>query len=184
MSDKDWQAYDDSGDIKEHQGYVPAWFSALFYGTIIIGIIYGVYYHFIADWSQAKEYTQEVAAYMKDHPQKPKAVAALKEDGSNPYRGNAEAIAAGQKTYLGICSACHRADGTGLVGPNLVDNKWLHGNTDKAVYNVVMNGISAEQVKQKPPKGPMLPHKDSLGSQKILEVVAYLASKNKSLKAK
>lgn len=181
-SNKDWQnAYDDTEEITENTGKIPVWFSVLFSATIAIAFVYGFFYHLIYDWSQAKEYAQEVAYYKQEHPQ---IHVALKKDGTNPYRGDAAAITAGEKTFTTICGACHRQDGTGLIGPNIVDNKWLHGNTDAAVFSQIMDGITLEQVKQKPPKGPMPGHKNSLGAKKVLEVMAYLAEKNKSLKAK
>ena len=119
--------------------------------------------------------------YQKAHPEK---LVALNDDGTNPYRTDAAAIERGKKTFEGICAACHKVDMTGLVGPNLTDATWLHGSTDKELYAIVMNGVPQDKLKQNPPKGPMPAHKNSLGSAKVLEVLAYVASKNPTLKAK
>ena len=51
------------------------------------------------------------------------------------------------------------------------------------MFTTIMEGIPMEKLKQNPPKGPMLPHKDSLGPKKILEVMAWLASKNATITA-
>ena len=186
MSDKkEFNAYDDSADIKENRGYVPLWFSVLFYGSIIIGTVYGLSYHFIYDWSQKKEYAAEVESYQKEKPAEATALAVeLSVDGTNPLRGDKVAIAEGEKTFKNACAACHGMTATGVVGPNLVDKDWLHGNTDKALYTVIMEGVTAENAKQKPYKGPMLAHKASLGAKKVLEVMAWLAEINPSFKAK
>ena len=36
-------------------------------------------------------------------------------------------LAQGQQTFSTLCAPCHRADGGGLVGPNLTDDYWIHG---------------------------------------------------------
>ncbi len=170
---------DDEYEINENRGWLPGWWQLILYGTIVFSIVFSIYMHGIAGWSQEKQYAEEVALYQKLHPE---VVVKLNDDGSNPLRGNPDAIASGEKIFQANCAVCHKADMTGLVGPNLVDKQWLHGDTDVVVYNLIMEGISAEQLKQNPPKGPMPAHKNSLGSKKVLEVMAYLASKNDSLK--
>ncbi|RME90653.1 MAG: cytochrome C [Candidatus Hydrogenedentota bacterium] len=182
MSKEDWDKYDDSSEIKENQGYIPKWFSILFGGTIVFGIVYSIWLY-ASGWTQEKQYREQVKAAQINEPQKT-TVVGLTEDGVNPFRGDKEAIAKGQQTFATICAACHKADATGLVGPNLVDNKWLHGNTDKEIFHVIMEGVPADKALQKPPKGPMPPHKASLGAKKVLQVMAWLADKNPSLKPK
>lgn len=169
---------DDDYEIQENRGWLPGWWMLILYGTIIFSIVYGIYMHGIAGWSQEQQYQKEVALYKKLHPE---VAAKLNDDGSNPFRGDAKAIQEGEKHYNTYCAACHNKDMSGIVGPNLKDDKWLHGNTDEEIFNLIMNGISAENLKQNPPKGPMPAHKDSLGAKKVLEVMAYIASKNPTL---
>lgn len=181
MSKNDWKnGYDDSEEIKEKTGYIPAWFSILFGGTVVFGIIYAIVLHG-GGWTQEKQYQDEVKMAEKNQPV---VTIGLSKEGVNPLRGKADAIEAGHKTYLATCAACHKPDATGLVGPNLKDAKWLHGGTDKEVYHVIMEGVSMEKALQKPPKGPMPPHKAQLGAKKVLEVMAWLAKINPNLKEK
>jgi cytochrome c oxidase cbb3-type subunit 3 len=180
MSNKnDWDSYDDSEDIVENEGGVPKWFNILFAITVVIAVGYAFAYHFIFDWSQSKEYAQDVKFQKAVRPVK---TVKLTAEGKNPLRGNAEAITKGEKLFKSRCGVCHKADGTGLIGPNIVDSKWLHGNTDEDLYTLVMEGITIKQVKQNPPKGPMPPHKASVGSTGVLQILAYLAKINKSIK--
>ena len=184
MSDKkerDEKLYvEDEGEVVEERGWLPMWWTALFIGSVIWAIYYVIDTHFISDWSQAKQYQEEVALAKKANPEA--AVKASLVDGVNPFRGKQDAIAKGKKHFESICAACHKADMTGLIGPSLVDDKWLHGSTDKEVFDVIMNGVDVSKAKLG--KGPMPPHKNSLGAKKVLEVMAYIASKNPSLKAK
>lgn len=175
------EEYQDSEEISEGRGWLPAWWVWMMYGGFVFALVYSVYMHGIAGWSQEKQYKEEIVAYEKAHPE---VSVSLTEEGVNPYRDDAAAIERGEKTFQGFCAVCHKADGTGLVGPNIVDGTWLHGNTDQVVFGLVMEGIPADQLKQNPPKGPMPAHKNSLGPKKVLEVLAYLASINPNLKPK
>jgi len=106
----------------------------------------------------------------------------LDENGKNPLRGNKAAIEAGEKHFRTLCANCHGADAKGMIGPNLTDDQWLHTDNDKGVYDLISKGIGADQMKQNPPKGPMPQFKNTLGERRILEVMAWLADKNSSLK--
>ena len=46
--------------------------------------------------------------------------------------------------FVAVCAACHKADGTGLVGPNLMDPEWLHGASDAEVFENIMKGIGPD----------------------------------------
>lgn len=173
--------HDDDYEIKEERGWLPQWWMILFYGTVAFSLVFAVYLHGVAGWSQEKQYADEVMAHEKRFPQ---VVAELTKDGVNPFRGDAAAIASGEREFMGLCATCHKADMTGLIGPSLVDREWLHGSTDREVFAVIMDGIPAEKLRQKPPKGVMPDNKNNLGAKKVLEVMAFLASKNQSLKAK
>ena len=55
------------------------------------------------------------------------AVKSFYETGKNPYVGDAEATAAGKALYDANCQVCHKPDGSGGMGPSLIDN--TIGNT-------------------------------------------------------
>lgn len=101
--------------------------------------------------------------------------------GGNPLRGNTDAIADGQKIYGQSCAMCHGQKGEGLVGPSLIDDKWLHGNTDAAMAEAILKGIDASKAKSG--KGPMPAQEGALGAEKVNKVLAWMASVNPTLKA-
>jgi cytochrome c oxidase cbb3-type subunit 3 len=156
---------------------MPNWWTFVWLLTILFSIWYVVYFHYFSDWPQEKAFAIESAEHEKKFP---RAVVAANADGSNPFRDNEIAITEGQKTFVAVCAACHKADGTGLVGPNLVDAEWLHGDTDAEVFENIMNGIGADKIKLQ--RGIMPPHEKSLGPEKVYQVMAWLAKNNPSLK--
>src|SRR5690606_30114791 len=140
---------------------------------------YAIYFHGFSNWGTEDQYAAQLAEYEEKYPQ-PTDI--FSEDGSNPLRENAAAIQEGEKYYKAVCTACHGLNEKGVVGPSLVDKEWIHGNTDALVYNNVMHGIAIENTKLQ--RGPMPAHDKSLGSEKVYQVMAWLASKNPSLIAK
>ena len=80
-----------------------------------------------------------------------------------------EMIAAGQEVFKTNCVACHKEDMTGLVGPNLIDEEWLHGGEIGDIYRTVTYGV--------PSKG-MVSWEPMLGDEKVRQVVAYVYSKS------
>ena len=76
-----------------------------------------------------------------------------------------EVIARGKKTFLTLCAPCHRADGGGLVGPNLCDDYWIHGSKFSDNVTTIWNGV--------PAKG-MITWKNSLKPEQVYEVASYI----------
>jgi cytochrome c oxidase cbb3-type subunit 3 len=76
-------------------------------------------------------------------------------------------IAEGKSAYETNCASCHRMDGGGVIGPNLVDEYWLHGGKPEQISNSIAQGI--------PEKG-MIAWGPILGPKKIREVVSYIVS--------
>ena len=105
--------------IKQADNLLPTWYSVSFVATMVIGVLYLLYYHVLTDFSQEEMYKADVAYHAELYP----AVVGLDDLAGNPFYGDAEAIAAGAKHYSTVCAACHLAEGTGLIGRDrLVDD--------------------------------------------------------------
>jgi len=144
--------------IGEEDNAIPLWFNVGFYGLIVVGVIYAAYYT-LSGWSAVGEYEVQVAvadARAAD------VRAALPTQ--NPFRGDAAAISEGKQVFDTICAACHKVDGSGLVGPSLVDPYWKYGDADSDLYQTVSEGRPLGM----PPWGPLL------GAEKIWKSLAYI----------
>jgi len=154
----------DYDGIRELDNDLPPWWKWLFYITIVFAIIYLIrlFVFHADDLVQDKEYENVMAEAAAEQPQQDAAafeIVLLEDDAS---------LTSGEETWGKICSACHLADGGGLVGPNMTDNYWIHGNTVEDLYEIVEKGVIE--------KG-MIPYKDQLSPQKRLEVVSYILVK-------
>ena len=77
------------------------------------------------------------------------------------------ALAEGQALFRGLCTGCHGGTGRGGKGPDLTDNRWIHGSTDQDIARVIQNGV---------PKTTMKKLGDALKPDQIKKLVAYIRS--------
>jgi cytochrome c oxidase cbb3-type subunit 3 len=145
--------------IREEDNPIPLWFNVTFYGSIAIAIVYVIFFNF-SGWSQRGRYEEEVARAAERFAAVQQAVPAA----ANPFRGDGAAIAEGKQLFDTICSACHLADGRGLVGPSLIDPYWKYGHDDASLYQTVASGRP----------GGMPGWLSQLGQEKVWKALAYL----------
>ena len=69
-------------------------------------------------------------------------VLSLNENDTFRKQATEARVAKGKVIYDQICFTCHQEDGKGLQGlaPNLTDNVWLWGPTEKDIVNTIMHG--------------------------------------------
>jgi cytochrome c oxidase cbb3-type subunit 3 len=60
---------------------------------------------------------------------------------SNPYSGDADAAAAGEKLFAAMnCDGCHGGGALGFTAPSLADGRWRFGGEDSAVFHSIFYG--------------------------------------------
>ena len=87
--------------------------------------------------------------------------------GENPYKGDEQAAADGKKLYT-LCAGCHLPDGSGRMGPNLVDDihKYEQVATDRGEFEVIYGGAA----------GAMQPMGRRFTQDQILRIMAYVST--------
>jgi cytochrome c oxidase cbb3-type subunit 3 len=154
----------DADGIRELDNKLPRWWVWLFYITIIFAVVYLLYYHVLGLGNlQAAEYVNEM-----------KAGQALKNAAMSKFEAGIPTlqpstdpmvIEQGRQIYAKLCAPCHRADGGGLVGPNLTDSYWIHGSNFCDNVSVIWNGV--------PAKG-MITWKNFLKPDDVYSVASYI----------
>jgi putative heme-binding domain-containing protein len=76
-------------------------------------------------------------------------------------------LAEGQALFRGLCSGCHGGAGRGGKGPDLTDQRWIHGSTDADIERVIRNGVPSTTMKKLG---------ESLKDDQIKKVIAYIRS--------
>ena len=83
--------------------------------------------------------------------------------------GDSIVVSRGREIFVTNCAVCHGADGRGnymFGAPNLTDNLWLYGGSQKRVIESISKGRN----------GQMPPHKEFLGEAKSHLLAAYVYS--------
>lgn len=151
--------------IEEYDNKLPNWWLYSLYGTIGFAVIYWYAYQTTGmGATPAQAYQEEIdnaaaaeATQIKVGEATPEALIAMAKD--------PKALALGKQVFASTCAACHRADGGGLVGPNLTDDFWLHGAAPDKVFHTIAMGV--------PDKG-MPAWQPQLGPLKTQSVAAYV----------
>ena len=58
------------------------------------------------------------------------------------YMQDPEAVARGRALFIGTCAGyCHKTTPEASDAPYLFDSEWIHGGSDEAIYNTIVNGV-------------------------------------------
>jgi cytochrome c oxidase cbb3-type subunit 3 len=144
--------------IGEEDNAIPLWYNASFAGTVVFAVVYALFYLF-SGWSARGQWREELAVAEQRY-----AAVRAAAPTANPYHGNAAALAEGAQVFATICAACHLLNGSGLVGPSLVDPYWKYGRDDAELYRSVSEGRP----------GGMPAWGAQLGADKIWKALAYV----------
>ena len=152
--------------IHELDHVLPRWWLWLFYVTIIFAAWYSGYY--LSGNGPTPQ--QELKTAMKEFEN-------LKPKSASPEKDTAALLAAykdpqklkhGAEIFAAKCLACHGDKGQGIVGPNLTDDFWLHGDGRlEEISEVVINGVAEKGM---PPWGSILT------PEEIRDVSAFIHS--------
>jgi cytochrome c oxidase cbb3-type subunit 3 len=152
--------------IQEYDNPLPRWWVWIFWATIIWAPIY---YFLPVPFGEGPGmvalYEADVAKAASARPVV--TGPSVTDDQLTQLAGSPAALADGKAVYDLNCAACHRADGGGLIGPNLADDAWIHGGSPMQVYNTIAVGVLA--------KG-MPPWERILKPEQLNNVTAYVLS--------
>ena len=156
----------DFDGIKELNNKIPPWYNVIFIGTIVFAIIYGFRYHWSFDGDyQVYEYNQEMAEANAAKKELAKKSGGIIDENTAKILTDDASLSEGKDVFIKNCAACHANDGGGLVGPNLTDKYWIHGNKITDLFKTIKYGVAA--------KG-MPTWQKQLSPKQIEEVASYI----------
>ena len=109
---------------------------------------------------------QPLAVPLPEGDQRTPAVERFHQTGENAYVGDQAALTDGKAVWDEYCQACHMPDGSGRIGPSMLDEQWNHprDNTDVGMFEIIWAGGA----------GAMQSFKDRLSQDQMLRVIAYI----------
>lgn len=163
MSDRNFDEFD---GIEEEDNPMPDWWLWTFLLSIIFAALYFMHYHIATDESLAKEYAEEkirIETLMaKNGPKLSDLDAQFAASVGDPSRQET-----GKAIYTERCAVCHGSRGEGLIGPNLTDRNWIHGNQVSLIAEVIANGVLTKGM---PAWGQIL------SQDELISIVGYVKS--------
>ena len=154
--------------LQELDNPLPGWWLMTFYITIIFSVGYVLYFYVFG----GPDSDQQLAASMEVIETK-RAAVEPEDQGKDEQAlvallGDSERIEEGKKEFLVKCMACHGNLGQGIIGPNLTDEYWIHGDGSiNAIISQINTGV--------PEKG-MPPWKGQIPPELIESVALYIYS--------
>lgn len=153
-------------DIEEYDNELPNWWLYTLYGAMVFALGYFFWYEVLhAGPNQQQSYEASRVEDRRRDAERARRMGAMNDDGLRTLSHDAATVAQGRTLFTQNCVACHRADGGGLIGPNLTDNQWIHGGEPVRIFRVVSEGVVTKGM---PAWGAQL------GADRTLSVVAYL----------
>lgn len=164
----------DVDGIKEYDNPMPGWLMAIWWGALVFAAGYLMFYALsFGEGSMEAEYRQQtqqslaaVQAHFDANPLIPPSPKELLSGAAN-----SAIVDAGAARFARSCSPCHGESAQGLIGPNLTDDRWLHGGSVEQIFQTVAKGWPAKGM---PPWGR------ALAPPELAAVVSFVRSRQGS----
>jgi len=156
--------------IQEYDNPMPGWLMGILWGAIAFSVIYlGFYALSFGPTSMQAEYRNEaivdraeLQAYYDANPLVPPSAEELLAGATKQ-----EVVAMGQARFAKTCASCHGEQAQGLIGPNLTDDRWLHGGQVTQIFTTLVKGVPAKGM---PPWGR------AIAPEELAALVSFIRS--------
>lgn len=154
--------------IRELDNHLPPWWKYLFYLTIVFAVVYAFIYHVSESLPlQDEEYQMELAAAETQSAARTTEAGVSIDETNVEVSTDESVLANGGKIYARSCAVCHAPDGGGGIGPNLVDEYWLHGGSINDIFKTIKYGV--------PDKG-MISWQSQMSASNMSDLSSFIAS--------
>jgi cytochrome c oxidase cbb3-type subunit 3 len=173
MTERDQLSGHDYDGIQEYDNDLPTWWLGILWGTVAFAGIYLLVYVLAGAAVGPEAWSRSVAELGEQRARS--ATGPLPEDLLRQLSRNGERIAKGRALFASSqCATCHGAEGTGLIGPNLRDDWWLHGSDMTDLVTTLTEGRN---------NGAMPAQRANLSPDDIVSLAAFVADANRNAKA-
>ena len=173
-SNKKGDLGDYHGLVHEYDGIIeldnqlPRWWLFTLFGAVVFAAGYWLYFHSYqrADLPMAA-YEKEKAAQLAAEAEQLKLAGEVTPELLTKLSQDPATVEQGKAVFAEICVTCHAEGGRGNIGPNLTDDRWIHGGSVEQVFQSI--------AKVWPAKG-MPPWGRALRPDELAALVSYVRS--------
>jgi cytochrome c oxidase cbb3-type subunit 3 len=152
--------------IQEWDHPLPSWWLQTFYWSIAFAIFYATYYELAGgpdQWAELKADMAPIQLALSESKKQGYPDEDIQQMTSVPER-----VGTGKKVFVEKCAACHGPQAQGIIGPNLTDSFWIHGNGKPgAIAKVISEGVPDKGM---PSWGPLM------ARDELMAVAAYIVT--------
>ena len=158
--------------IKEYDNPMPGWLMAIWWGSLIFagGLPDLLRAQLRRRHDGGRVPRQQTAADGDHRPgllRRPPAGAADARRAAGRRHGTPRCSTLGAARFARSCAPCHGEQAQGLIGPNLTDDRWIHGGSVEQIFQTVAKGWPAKGM---PPWGR------ALKPEELAALVSYVRS--------
>ncbi len=153
--------------ITEYDNPCPKWLLNIFYFTLFLAVFF-LGHHVGRMSSEVEVAPGSVEKTEQGRAQELEAVPTIDETALVSLLQDPEALKAGKEVFDDKCALCHGDLAEGLIGPNMIDNYWLHGRGKISdIAHTIRYGVEE--------KG-MASWEGRITDEKIYQTAAYIKS--------
>lgn len=154
--------------IQEYDNPMPRWWVWIFWGSFYFSLGYFIHYHMTGNGETVLASYETDLALAREKEAMQAMGGEVSEESLTKLMTNTAMVADAGKLFILRCAQCHGNKGEGLIGPNLTDGNWLHGDASlMSIYEIVSEGVQT--------KG-MPPWKKQLRPIELSKVTAFVGS--------
>jgi cytochrome c oxidase cbb3-type subunit III len=174
--------------IKELDNPLPRWWLWVFYGSIVVAVVYWVlmpawpglngYTPGVLKQSDRADVASELQALQvqRGRGEAMLATASLQQIESDPAL-QAHALSVGQSVFGDNCATCHGAGGGGTRGyPNLRDDVWLWGGSLEEIEHTLRVGVRSAHPQARTSQMPAFGRENMLTSAQVSDLTEYVVA--------
>lgn len=153
--------------IQEWDNPTPGWWHLLFIGSVAFSIVYAVFWHSSPiSWTKFEQHERDKQSFyailFKDlgelAPDEPTMLRLMQDE---------KWMSFGSSIFAANCAQCHGADGAGINGANLTDDRYINVKALPDLYKIVTEGVTAKGMPE---------WKNRLGQNERILVASYVAN--------
>ncbi len=135
--------------ILEYDNPMPKWWKWIFWLSFYFSIVYFAHYHLTGNGDSVQE-TYELAMAEAREAEAAQALGGeVSEQALAKLLRNESMMTDAKKLFVLRCAQCHGNNAEGKIGPNLTDDRWLHGDASlMSIFQIISDGV---QTKGMPP---------------------------------
>jgi cytochrome c oxidase cbb3-type subunit 3 len=128
--------------IREYDNPLPRWWVWMWAGSVVFSLAYFFYYHLSGNGQSVAAAYEADMREARENEAKATLAQPVSEESLSKLMSDSASMGDAKGLFASRCAPCHGDRAQGVIGPNLTDSAWIHGNgTLTDIYGVIKDGV-------------------------------------------